>query len=245
MINLIITLLLSLAVSHCLPTGSIYPNITDYNLIIVEDEVKFQDLITNPRLYNDRPNQIFYLQATDEYCTNNKTFDKQYCTKVLSKPDTWIDHIGAPLTACLDSRFGEGGSTSKSLSVSVGMSTGYTVGLGYSAITAVTLSGSSGVSTSVSFSMSVSCDVTTGNIVQMWGFPFFTTASISYRSFEVGKFGRMKNKSKWSDPEMVTFPSTIGPATKCVGSVNEKVCGAHTVKNSFIAPGEPLVDKVS
>lgn len=198
---------------------------------------------------------LVYIQETGEICTDDTTSptasslwpklgrgkkdkhelddDKgtKYCISELSNTRAMprLD-MKAPVTPCLDSTNGDGGSTSRGFSVSVSLSLSVSLGLAMPILDLINLSTGYSAGVSVGYSLSFSCSASAGDTIQMWATPIVGLTDLRYREYKSGEAGNADSKY------IKDFQFPVGglqPAVECLSGTYVN-CREMTVDNFIL-----------
>lgn len=136
-----------------------------------------------------------------------------------------------PVSACIDSRYGSGGSISKSISFSFNTGISANIGLAQSILSFVNLGTSASISPSFSIEISISCSADAGESVQMFVAPWTIGANTRYRE-QISSPGSRKIILDWSDFFGSEWGVNVLPETYCLTSA-EASCAMPNLDSSY------------
>ncbi|ODV97391.1 hypothetical protein PACTADRAFT_15859 [Pachysolen tannophilus NRRL Y-2460] len=167
---------------------------------------------------------------------------KHHCVKVFGKAETYLDSLSLPVSGCLDSVDGDGGSVAKEFGITVSAGISGSASIANASMIPISFSAGISVSGEATFSVTSSCDVTTGNYVQMYSQVFYTEADIQYRSYYRSNVRKRKTHvSEWSEPCHVTYAAKIAPHTTCIGGVTMGICRAIPVEGQTFSKSKTQI----
>ncbi|ODV94433.1 hypothetical protein PACTADRAFT_82007 [Pachysolen tannophilus NRRL Y-2460] len=180
------------------------------------------ELIDKESLLSALGNETF-MEADADFLSS---IDTKYCVRLLNKPQKIVKtDLSAPISLCLNSEFGDGGSIGKSVSVSVSVGGDLSFSMHESAMQAITMTWSISASISKAFKLVYSCTAPAGEVAQLWATPVGGEVDFETRKYyQLRHGGKRHFVSDWTKVKNYHFPVNefsprlackSGPATNC------------------------------